>query len=66
MSITFIDKTDPFIPTKREDDSRQTLKMLAPHGLNIEKFSCLGYIFCFVQILFNIFDARPLVLRLWF
>ena len=35
--ITFIDKTDPFIPTKREDYWRQTLKTLAPQGLNIEE-----------------------------
>ena len=35
--ITFVDKTDPFIPTKREDYWRQTLKTLATHGLNIEE-----------------------------
>ena len=37
VCITLIDKTDPFIPTKREDYWRQTLKTLAPHGLNIEE-----------------------------
>ena len=37
VCITQIDKTDPFIPTKREDYWRQTLKTLAPHGFNIEK-----------------------------
>ena len=29
-------------------------------------FSCSGYICCFLQIIFNIFDARPLVLGLRF
>ena len=38
VCITFIDKTKPFIPTKHEDYWRQTLKTLAPHGLNIEEF----------------------------
>ena len=37
VCITFIDKTDPFIPTKREDYWRQTLKTLALQGLNIEE-----------------------------
>ena len=36
VCIPFIDKTDPFIPTKREDYWKQTLKTLAPHGINIE------------------------------
>ena len=35
--IIFIDKTDPFIPTKCEDHWRETLKTLAPHDLNIEE-----------------------------
>ena len=35
--INFIDMTDPFIPTKREDYWRQTLTSLAPQGLNIEE-----------------------------
>ena len=30
VCITFIDKTDRFIPTKPEDYWRQTLKALAP------------------------------------
>ena len=37
VCITLIDKTDPFIPTKREDYWRQTLKTLAPYGLNVEE-----------------------------
>ena len=37
VCITLIDKTDPFIPTKREDYWRQILKTLAPRGLNIEE-----------------------------
>ena len=37
ICITFIDKTDPFILTKREDYWRQTLKTLASHGFNIEE-----------------------------
>ena len=36
VCTTFIDKTDSFIPEKREDYWRQTLKTLSPHGLNIE------------------------------
>ena len=35
--ITFIDKTDPFTSTKREDCWRQTLKTMALHCLNIEE-----------------------------
>ena len=35
--ITLTGKTDPFVPTKREYCWRQTLKALAPHGLNIEE-----------------------------
>ena len=35
-SITFIDKTDPSDPLKREDYWRRTLKAMAPFGLNIE------------------------------
>ena len=37
VCVTLIGKTDPFIPTKREDYWRQTVKLLAPHGLNIEE-----------------------------
>ena len=37
VCITFIDKTDPVIPAKREGYWRQTLKTLAPDDLNIEK-----------------------------
>ena len=36
VSITFIDKTDPFNPLRREDYWRQTLKTMAPYGHNIE------------------------------
>ena len=35
-SITFIDKTDPSDPLRREDYWRQTLKTMVPYGLNIE------------------------------
>ena len=37
VSITFIDKTDPSDPLKREDYWRRTLKTMAPFGLNIEE-----------------------------
>ena len=37
VSISFIDKTDGFDPTKRENFWMRTLKTLAPHGLNIEQ-----------------------------
>ena len=36
ISIT-INKTDSFIPTKREDYWRKTGKTLAPHHFNIEE-----------------------------
>ena len=35
VSVTFIDKTDPSDPLKREDYRRSTLKTMAPFGLNI-------------------------------
>ena len=35
VSLTFIDKTDPSDPLKREDYWRSTLKTMAPFGLNI-------------------------------
>lgn len=38
VCVTFIEKTDRFIPTNHKDYWRQKLKTLAPHGLNIEKF----------------------------
>ena len=34
--ITFINKTHPSDPLKREDRWRRTLKTMAPFGLNIE------------------------------
>ena len=37
VSLTFIDKTDPSDPLKREDYWRSTLKTMAPFGLNIEE-----------------------------
>ena len=37
VSITFIDKTDPSDPLKREDYWRRTLKTMAHFGLNIEE-----------------------------
>ena len=66
--ITLFDKGDPFIPTKREDYQRQTLKTLAPHDINFEESVCIVSWVTFgayVQILFVIlFDARLLVLGL--
>ena len=37
VSLTFIDKTDPSGPLKRENYWRGTLKTMAPYGLNIEE-----------------------------
>ena len=37
VCITLIDKTDAFIPDKREDYWRQTLKTLASHSFKIEE-----------------------------
>ena len=37
VCIPLIDKTGPFIPTKRAHYWRQTLKTLALHGFNIEE-----------------------------
>ena len=63
LYVTFFNKTDPFIPTKREDYWTQALKTLVPHCLNIEEsiYGCY-----FVQIFLNSFDSRPLVLGLQF
>ena len=36
VSITFIDKTDPSDPLRREDYWRKTLKTMVPYGLNTE------------------------------
>ena len=36
VSITFIDKTDPSDPLKRENVWRETLWTMAPYGLHIE------------------------------
>ena len=36
VCVTFIEKTDRFIPTNHKDYWRQKLKTLAPHGLNME------------------------------
>ena len=36
VSITFIDKTDPSDPLRRDDYWRQTLKTIVPYGHNIE------------------------------
>ena len=43
VSITFIDKTDPSDPLKREDYWRRTLKTTAPFGLNIEDNCLINY-----------------------
>ena len=37
VSVTFIDKTDPTDPLKRENYWRSTLKTTAPFGINIEE-----------------------------
>ena len=37
VSVTFIDKTDPSDPLKKEDYWRSTLKAMAPSGLNVEE-----------------------------
>ena len=37
VCIKLIDKTDPFIPTKREDYWRKTLQTLASHRRNIKE-----------------------------
>ena len=37
VSVTFIDKTDPSDPLKREDYWRSTMKTMASFGLNIEE-----------------------------
>ena len=36
VSVTLIDKTDRSGPKKREDYCMNTLKTMAPYGLNIE------------------------------
>ena len=36
VSITFIDKTDPSDLLQRKDYRRQTLKTMAPYGINIK------------------------------
>ena len=36
VSITFIEKTDPSDPLRREDYWRQTLQTMFPYGINIE------------------------------
>ena len=43
VSITFIDKTDPSDPLKREDYWRRTLKTMAPFGFNIEENCSINY-----------------------
>ena len=43
FSITFIDKTDPLDPLKREDNWRRTLKTMAPFGLYIEDKCLISY-----------------------
>ena len=43
VSITFIDKTDPSDPFKREEYWRSTLKTMAPFGLNIEDNCLINY-----------------------
>ena len=45
VSITFIDKTDPSDPLKREDYWGCTLKIMALFGLNIEESANITFIF---------------------
>ena len=59
FSITFIDKTDPSDPLKREDYRRKTLKTMAPFGLNLKWWSI--YLFTiFVVIVMRGMKAFPL------
>ena len=53
VCTTFIGKTGPFIPTK--------LQLCTPL-ISRKVFSCPCYVCCFVQIIFNIFDASHLYL----
>ena len=39
VSITFIDKTDPSDPLRREDYWRKTRKTMVPYGFNIKTVS---------------------------
>ena len=43
VSITFIDKTDPSNPLKREDYWKRTFKTMVPFGLNIEDNCLISY-----------------------
>ena len=54
--ITFIDKTDPSDPLRREDYRRQTLKTMVPYGLNIEGSVC----WVFLRLLFYMLTSVPL------
>ena len=47
VSITFIDKTDPSDPLRKEDYSRQTLKTMVPCRLNIKDRVLGVFVFIF-------------------
>ena len=53
--ITFIDKTDPSDPLRREHYRRQTLKTMVPYGLNIE-----DSVWVFLRLLFYMLTSVPL------
>ena len=38
VSVTFIEKTDPSNPLKKENYWKNTLKTFAPNGLNIAEY----------------------------
>ena len=64
VCITFIDKTGPFIPAKREDYWRQHQEhQLCKVLISKKGYGCFGYICYFVQISFNVFNARHTYIR---
>ena len=61
VSITFIVKTDPSDPLRREDYRRQTLKTMVPYGLNIEDsvwwvFLCLLF-YMVTSVIYTVMSA---------
>ena len=50
VSVTFIDITDPSDPLKRENFWRETLRTMAPYGLNIEDSVCVLPIFDKIEV----------------
>ena len=45
VSITFIDKTDPFDPSRRERYWRQTIETMTPYRINTG--DCVLWVFLF-------------------